>query len=39
MRELIDGETMDEFLLVEEPIGKDIRKGEGDEEDERQQVY
>lgn len=36
MRELIDGETVDEFLLVVEPIDKDIGKGERNEKDQSQ---
>ena len=30
MREFIDGDTMDRFLLVLESIGRDVGKGEGD---------
>ena len=33
VREFIKSETMHGFLLVVEPIGKDVGKGEGDEED------
>ena len=33
MREFIDGETMDRLLLILEPIGEDIGKGEGNKED------
>lgn len=39
MREFVDGEAVHGFLLVAEPIGKDIGKSEGDKEDERQQVH
>ena len=33
MREFTDGKTMDRLLLVLEPIGKHVGKGEGDKED------
>ena len=33
MREFIDGETVHGFLLIAEPVGKDVGKCERDEED------
>ena len=39
MREFIDGETMDRLLLILEPIGEDVGKGEGNKEDQGQYVY
>jgi len=39
MREFINGETMYGFLLVAEPIGKDVGKSEGDKENQGQYVY
>jgi hypothetical protein len=33
MREFIEGETVHGFLLVVEPIGKDVGESEGNEED------
>jgi hypothetical protein len=35
MRELIDRETVYEFLLVVEPIGKDVGKSKRNEKDQR----
>ena len=32
MREFIEGETVHRLLLVVEPVGEDIGKSEGDEE-------
>ena len=39
MREFIDGETVDGFLLALEPVGKDIGECEGNKEDQGQYVY
>lgn len=39
MREFIDGETVHGFLLIAEPVGKDVGKCERDEEDQGQYVY
>lgn len=39
MREFINGETVHGFLLVAEPIGKDVGKSEGDKENQGQYVY
>lgn len=36
MGELIDGETVDEFLLVVEPIGKNIGKSKRNEKNQGQ---
>ena len=36
MREFIDGETVYGFLLVVEPIDKDVGKGKGDKENQGQ---
>ena len=39
MREFINGETVDGFLLALEPVGKDVGKGKGNKEDQGQYVY